>query len=288
MSHPQIATFARLAKENTPPARVIAGQATKLSRTMHDIRYDAIHDEIVVSNPFANAILTFRGAATGEEPPIRVIQGRSTQLLGGYSLDHVEVDPVHNEILIPNGDSILVFRREANGDVAPIRVIRGPDTKLKSAWSLAVDPVHDLIVVNDAFGGDQTSSFAKASISSGLRVAALLFFNRSGNGNVKPQAVIQGPKTELHSIHQMQIYAPNGWIVVTQITNPSAQEPANPFVGVWSIYDNGDIPPRWKIGGPKSTLKKPRGVTLDFKHKELIVADMRLNSVLTYYFPEIF
>ncbi len=47
---------------------------------MHDIRYDAIHDEIVVSNPFAQAILTFRGSATGEEAPIRVIQGPKTMI----------------------------------------------------------------------------------------------------------------------------------------------------------------------------------------------------------------
>ena len=33
---------------------------------MHDIRYDAIHDEFYVNNPFAYAILTFRGAADGE------------------------------------------------------------------------------------------------------------------------------------------------------------------------------------------------------------------------------
>ena len=38
----------------------------------------------------------------------------------------------------------------------------------------------------------------------------------------------------------------------------------------------------------KSQLKKPRGVALDPKHKELIVADMTLNAVLTYSFPEIF
>jgi len=40
--------------------------------------------------------------------------------------------------------------------------------------------------------------------------------------------------------------------------------------------------------GPNSLLKKPRGVALNPKNKELIIADMRLNSVLTYYFPEIF
>jgi len=66
------------------------------------------------------------------------------------------------------------------------------------------------------------------------------------------------------------------------------EEPVGSFVGVWSISDDGDVPPRWKIGGPKSTLKNPRGVALEPKHKELIVADMRLNAILTYYFPEIF
>ena len=35
-------------------------------------------------------------------------------------------------------------------------------------------------------------------------------------------------------------------------------------------------------------MKKPRGVAFDPKHKEVIVSDMRLNAVLTFYFPEIF
>ena len=52
-----------------------------------------------------------------------------------------------------------------------------------------------------------------------------------------------------------------------------------------SINDNGDVPPRWKI---VNRLKKPRGVVIDPKHKELIVADMTLNSVLTYSLPEMF
>ena len=37
-----------------------------------------------------------------------------------------------------------------------------------------------------------------------------------------------------------------------------------------------------------STLIKPRGVALIPQHKEVLVADMSLNSVLVYYFPEIF
>ena len=62
---------------------------------MHDIRYDEIHDEVVVPNQFAQAILTFAGGASGETPPIRVIQGPRTQLIRPERLD---IDPTHNEI----------------------------------------------------------------------------------------------------------------------------------------------------------------------------------------------
>ena len=246
---------------------------------MHDIRYDAIHDEIYVTNPFAQAILVFRGAAEGEEAPIRVIQGPHTQL---DNPDRLEVDPAHNEIFIPGGDRILVFPREAKGDVAPVRVIRGPDTQLKSAGSVAVDPVHNVMVVG-------TGTAAVAGIYGEANGAGLLIYNRTDNGDVKPRGVIEGQKTGIVSIHQIQVYPPKGWIIATQAGLAYTQpEPEGVFVGVWSINDNGDVPPRWKIAGPKSRMKKPRGVALDPKNKEIIVADMRINAVLTYYFPEIF
>jgi len=117
---------------------------------------------------------------------------------------------------------------------------------------------------------------------------ALLIFNRTDSGNVKPIGVIQGPKTRIVRINQIQMQTTKGWIVATQPGKYEEQEPEGVFVGVWSINDRGDAPPRWFIGGPKSQIKKPRGVALNPKDKELIVADMRLNKVLTYYFPEIF
>jgi len=36
---------------------MIAGQSTRLSRATHTIRYNSVHDEIVLVNPFAQAIL---------------------------------------------------------------------------------------------------------------------------------------------------------------------------------------------------------------------------------------
>ena len=60
------------------------------------------------------------------------------------------------------------------------------------------------------------------------------------------------------------------------------------FVGIWSIHDNGDVAPRWTIGGPYRELKQPRGIDLDAKNKSVIISDKVLNAVVTYYFPEIF
>ena len=51
---------------------------------------------------------------------------------------------------------------------------------------------------------------------------------------------------------------------------------------------NGDVPPRWMIGGPKSALKKPRSEVPGPKPKELMVSDIRLHTVLVYYLPEMF
>lgn len=271
MAHAQIAAFARLAKENTQPKRLIAGQKTLLSRTMHDIRYDPVHDEFFVNNPFAHAILVFRGGANGEEPPIRIIQGPLTQL--GES-SRLEVDPINNEILIPASGKVLVFDRAANGNAPPKRVLGGPETKIRGGGGIAVDPVHNLLIIGS--GGNMRSP------------GSVLMFNRTDSGNVKPKRVIGGPKTGLVRALQLQVHPPTGWIVVTQPGERGVVNPEDTFIGFWHINDDGDIPPRWKLAGPKSTLIKPRGVALIPSHKEIIAADMTLNSVLVYYFPEIF
>jgi len=143
VAHPQIAAFARLAGENSKPNRLIAGQQTRLSRTMHDIRYDPVHDEMLVTNPFSRAILVFRGGADAEEAPIRIIQGPNTKLHGS---DRLDVDPIHNEIYIPNGENILVFPREGRGDIPPTRIITGPDITSDDVGTLAVDPVNNVFV----------------------------------------------------------------------------------------------------------------------------------------------
>jgi hypothetical protein len=180
--------------------------------------------------------------------------------------DKLAIDPINNEILVPQRDSVLVFSREAQGNVEPIRILKGPDTRL-GASELAVDPIHNVLVVAGRGG--------------------LLIFNRTDEGNVKPRSVISGPKTLLNGTSRILVYPPRGLIVAT-VPGPDPMASEESFVAVWSVQDEGEVPPRWKIGGPKGMLRQPRGVVLDPKNKTLIVSDKYLNAVMTYYFPELF
>jgi hypothetical protein len=274
VAHPQIAVFARLAKNGAKPIRKVEGQGSLLGRTMHGIAYDPIHDEFTVPQQFGQAILTYRGGADGEEAPIRVLQGPHSQL---DAPEHLDVDPVHNEIFVPTRDgAVLVFPRDGRGDVAPIRVLRGPDTMLGGDAPIAVDPVNDLLMVGGTAGRGQIR---------------LLIFNRTDSGSVKPKAVIGGPQSRLYSFGgPFAVNPPKGEILVSvRGPGPFAELSSDEaYVGVWSIHDNGDVPPKWTIGGPHGVLRMPRGIALDVKNKNMLVSDKRLNAVLTFHFPEIF
>jgi hypothetical protein len=155
---------------------------------------------------------------------------------------------------------------EAEGNVKPIRVLKGPDTQLGAGWA-SVDPVHNLIIVND---GD-----------------SVLMFNRTDQGNTKPLRVIRGPKTLLTASSLMTVYPEGGYFLVAA-RGPKQSDPENSFVGVWSIYDNGNVPPRWTIGGPNGILHRTRGITVDPESKTVIASDKYLNAVFTWHLPEIF
>ena len=285
MAHPQIAIFARLAKGSDTPQRLIYGQASKLSRTMHAIRYNASRDEFYVGNPFAQAVLTFRGAANGQESPIRMIQGPKTML---DNPDTLEVDPVHEELLVPEDDKVLVYPVAANGDTAPLRVLRSPaHDGWRAAGGIAVDPIHNVLVLAGTVLGEKN----KGGYSSpyGDAREALLIFDRTATGEAQPIRVIRGSKTGMHAVRQIEIQPKGGWIVISQMTAGELPEPEGTYIGVYSINDSGNVSPRWKIDGKPSTgMKKPHGIALNPNHKEVIVADMRLNAILTFYFPEIF
>jgi DNA-binding beta-propeller fold protein YncE len=275
-----------MANGNVKPGRVIAGQATKLGRTIHGIAYDPQHDEIVVPNALADAILVFRAGANGAEPPLRVIQGPHTQLVTPHS---VNLDLDHGEILVGSvtGKSIWVFPRDANGDVAPRRIIKGPKTRLRYVVGLAVDPVTNLLAVANG--------------------KEILIFNRTDNGDVAPRAIIAGPKTGIgDEPWQLRMYGGRIFLAAsnhfhhslydgvvlkgtyTEVPEDPWLDPNLGFIGVWNITDNGDTPPSAIIKGPFSGLLHPVGLALNPKHGEIYVSDSVRNGVFTFLVPDFF
>lgn len=264
-----------MAQENTSARRKLEGQKTLLTRTMHDLAFDPIHDEIVVTSPFAQAILTFRGGATGEEPPVRVIQGPHTRIVEDRALDRVTIDPVNNEIyVITSASNILVFPREANGDVAPIRVIGGPDVPIGSRPGMRVDPIRNLLVVGTGQGGGGQGG--------------MLVFDRLATGNARPRAVIPGPRTG----DQFALYPPAGLIITHNsgiIEGWSLDEGLRLFANATG-NEKPDYRPRWRITGqiPESYRGGGSGIALNPANKEILTASGPQNTIWTFSVPEAF
>jgi hypothetical protein len=245
---------------------MVAGQRTLIARTIHDMAYDPVRDEIVVPQFYAFGVLTFRGDATGDVAPIRNILGPRTQIKGNEA---VALDAVHGEIFVPSvspgntdntHDRVLVFAREADGDVAPIRILEGPDTGLRMG-RLTIDPLNNLLI---------------ASGGGGIRI-----FDRTASGNTKPRAFI---RTGAGGGGLMTTYPPKRLILAT--AGGGGRYEATDYIGVWSIDDNGAAAPRWMIG--KGVFYDIRGVTIDPKSKTVMATDKKLNAVVTFHVPELF
>jgi DNA-binding beta-propeller fold protein YncE len=292
--------FARSANGNVAPKRVIEGQTTNLSRTMHGIAYDAIHDEIVIPVALSGAVLVFKADASGEVPPLRAIQGTRTRLVRPHT---VAVDPVNNEILTadPSMRAVVVFERLANGNVAPKRVISGPKTGLLDIVGLDVDPIRNVIVAASRKGnGDKVGIFV---------------FDRLANGDVAPKRFIGGPNSKLAHFRQVTIDPGTGNIFLAQQNTRMKQMEAyvleKPregftakdrgdddddsdegrldqmgFIAVYAPDDDGDIPPRAIIKGPGIRFAGAAGVALNPKKKEIITVGG--NGFQTFLLPEFF
>jgi len=308
VSVPRISAFARLANGNVAPDRIIEGQNTNLSRTMHGLAYDPIHDEIIVPVALSGALLVFRGGAVGNEPPVRVIQGPNTGLIRPHTAN---VDPESGEILAgdPSGRAVLVFDRLANGDAKPKRVIRGEKTQFREIVGVASDTRNNAIVV----------ASRSASGPNGLYI-----FNRLDEGDVAPKRTIAGPMTgALGRFRQLSVDPERGKIYLAvqafRSQEPTPQKAADlytneaslkalrareerektarvriprlltaGFIGVWNIDDNGDVPPRMIIRGPETRASGFAGVAFNAAAGEVYGVSGNINGFTAYILPQFF
>ncbi|HLH75166.1 MAG TPA: hypothetical protein VKV28_00035 [Candidatus Binataceae bacterium] len=286
---PRIGIFERLASGGQAPVRIVHGQRTRLTRTGHGIAYDAVRDEIVSSEATAGAIVVFKGGVDGDRAPIRIIQGPRTQLHQPWA---VAVDDVHQELLAADykTGAVLTYPLLAQGDVAPIRIIQGPRTGLGAeTGGLAVDARRGLIVVS--------------SYKSGLYV-----FNRTDNGNVAPRAHIRGPHAGFS--RSGQIAVANG-LIFAVVGSAGGYRPSYDgggfaprkdcvgppdvtmnglmtFIGVWSLDDNGDVPPRHFIHGPACEYTSGNGLAVNPRAGEIYLTDALRNGTFVYLVPSFF
>jgi DNA-binding beta-propeller fold protein YncE len=309
VSVPRISAFARYASGNVAPDRTIEGQQTHLSRTMHGLAFDPVHDEIIVPVALSGAVLVFKGDARGDQLPVRIIQGSNTGLIRPQT---VEVDPVNGEIVAADSSSraILVFDRLANGDVAPKRKIGGPKTDFRDIVGVAVDPVANVIIAaNRSAGGPN----------------GLYMFDRMADGDVAPLRHIGGTNSGiLGRFRQLKVDSERGMIYVAVqafrrqqatpqkeadlYTNEKAlaalREQARResredddvesegggdtagFIGAWNVTDDGDVPPRMMIRGPATRAGGFGGVAINPKDGE--VYGVGSNAVMTYLVPRFF
>jgi len=304
MGHSQIAAFARLANGNVKPTRSIFGQHTLITRSIHRFAYDPVKDELVVPHFQAQAIQFFRGGANGDEAPVRMIQGPDVKI---PNMDQLTIDPVHREIFVgiyneyPRREYVAVYDLDASGNAPPLRILEGPDTGIgggRNGPGLTVDPVTNRLFVSGQ--------------------GRLLIFNRTDSGNVKPRAYLRNPEGSGPAAGF--IYAEKGLLFSTvgprgrnpeEGGGPEAEsfEGAPPkapkgvddnrsygqysetkYVGVWSVNDTGDVPPRWKIASPPNgPLRDPVGTaTVDAKRQDVYIPDRYTNSIYIYHVPEIF
>ncbi|TMB04001.1 MAG: hypothetical protein E6J64_13590 [Deltaproteobacteria bacterium] len=252
------------------PLRVLEGQKTGISRSLHGIYVDIPNDEVVIPSNVAGAILVFGRTQSGNTPPRRMIQGSRTHL---HSPQGVAVDNKHDELVVSNDtrQSILVFERAANGNVAPVREIIGPKTGITNPQGIVVDPVHDEIILSDE-GGKGTKM-----------PPALRVFRRTDNGDVAPLRVISGSDTGMLRPRQIQLDTERDEVVIADRGLVQEFRYDTPgFLAVWNRTDSGNVAPKKLIRGPKSQLTSPRSVYVDPKNGEYGAGDTNSHSIMVF------
>ena len=143
----------------------------------------------------------------------------------------------------------------------------------------------------------------------------LLIFNRTDSGNVKPRAFLRPPNNA--GMGGMFIYPEKGLLFASvsprgggngesgEAANedgpPRApagvddnrsygQYSENKYIGVWSVNDTGETPPRWTIASPPNgPLRDPVGTAVvDAKRQDVYIPDRYTNAIYIYHVPEIF
>jgi hypothetical protein len=165
----------------------------------------------------------------------------AVRVVGGMRTEPAPVMPLAEpEICATDYRHNLVFTATPT---VPVLRLYGSLPYLENPWAIAIDPVHDEIIVgNDGYGA-----------SSGY--GSLVAFPRSGSGNRTPLRVITGPSTHLSEMSSLAIDPVHDEVFVTQRFDSS--------VRVYARGADGDAAPLRTIAGPATGLVSSYAVAVD-------------------------
>jgi len=155
--------------------------------------------------------------------------------------------------------------------VAPSRRIGGPNSEVNNIYGLAADSKRDCIIV--------ANRVESAAVRPTMR---FWVFNRTDNGDRSrgrrsraayrdhqdPQVFVdEDPRPDLRD-NQEQLRG----VQRRRSTAVPVGSDRTGFIGVWSIDDNGDVPPRGVIKGQPPAWSRPAGVAINPKHHESMLS----------------
>lgn len=227
----KVLVFPKGAHGNVAP-KVLGGSKVPIVNT-EGVAID-LYGQIYVSDYASNAIYVWKKGAVGNVAPIRTISGASTLLGGpcGMAFDSANTLYVANAYAGgSSSDNVLEFANAANGDVAPLATLGGSNTHLNKVFNVSVDRANRVIAAGNGShsveifsagavgdvapaaviagsktrltnvtttGVDTTGKIYATTFTSGTGYDAVLVFNASADGNVKPLADISGSKTGIN------------------------------------------------------------------------------------------
>ena len=195
-----ILVFDRLANGNAMPKRMIASH-----NMPNGVFVDNAHDELVVANWERRSIEFYPRNWNNPRPrPKRAIEiSPDVPVIGLGNPGALAF--ARDEIIAPNCVShpgFTSYARGSDGAVYPKRHVEGNNTQMSRS-------VHNLQVWEHPTDARRDEVFVPKPLGS-----AILVFNRTDDGNVKPKRVIQGPATKLEdnegvTVDDKEIAVPN-------------------------------------------------------------------------------
>jgi hypothetical protein len=233
-----VTVYPRTAGGNVGPIRAISGASTGLNGPT-GLAQDVIHGELFVANSFGLTITVYPLGANGNVAPLRTISGFP------FSPVQVAVDLVHDELFVVGASTVRVYARTASGNAVPLRTLQGSFTLLAEASGIALDLIHDEMVI-----ANQASN-------------AVTTFARTASGNTAPRRTIQGVNTGLILSSGVALDLVNDEIFVANQTSSS--------VTVYTRTATGNTAPRRTLQGAATGLSLPVALAVDLVNNELIV-----------------